>query len=583
MERRTFQIEVGSIRSAEERTVEATLSTEHPVKRWDGEEVLSHNPQAVDLSRAPLPLIQSHNARQLPVGVVEGLKIIGGKLKGILRLSATQDGIWTDIKDGILRNLSVGYFVKDRKRTAKGYLVTKWQPYECSLVAAGADPAAGIGRSIHIHTRKEKGTMDINDILKAKKRAVDELHELAMTENLDEAADQRFDDLKSEIRAYDTRLEAFEMVQAGKDDLKKRSGTFKPDLDKNQDRGILNFEGGPVSDRSYAGMFNQGREIQMDEAEIVRFRDTMVEGVGSDGGLAVPEPVAAKWLDESLPNEIIRPRAQVWPMTSATRQAIGWDTKDLSGGDFFGGFAMEFLGEEGEGTKQKGKLHSILMHAKKGAIFVDISNELREDGTGFEAQLEKAMKTSLSLGMDYHFIQGNGVGQPLGILEDPAYIAVSKEDGQAADTLNFSNVSKMFARMYPAGRSKAVWLANETVIPQLLSGLTITVGTGGEVVSALKESNGTFTILGRPVVFTPNLPILGDAGDIVFADLSQYAIGMRRDMRIEKSNIPGWTKDLMSYRVLVRFDGMGTWNTYLTPRNGDTLSWVVGLEERAAA
>ena len=55
MEKRNFQIEVGSIRSKENRTVEATLSSTFPVKRYDGEEVLSHEPGAVDLSREPLP------------------------------------------------------------------------------------------------------------------------------------------------------------------------------------------------------------------------------------------------------------------------------------------------------------------------------------------------------------------------------------------------------------------------------------------------------------------------------------------------------------------------------------------------
>jgi len=67
----------------------------------------------------------------------------------------------------------------------------------------------------------------------------------------------------------------------------------------------------------------------------------------------------------------------------------------------------------------------------------------------------------------------------------------------------------------------------------------------------------------------------------MFVDLSQYAIGIRRGLQLEKSNIPGWTKDLMSYRALLRFDGMGTWNAPITPRNGQTLSWCVGLGERA--
>ncbi|WP_319524662.1 phage major capsid protein [uncultured Desulfosarcina sp.] len=578
MKKRTFQIEVGTVRDAEQRTIEATLSTTHPVKRFDGVEVLSHEPGAVDLSRAPLPLISGHDARSLPVGIVEGLQVIGGKLKGLLRISKSQDQIWTDIRDGILRNLSVGYFVKSRTRTAQGgYLVTKWQPYECSLVAAGADPAAGIGRSIFTHIRKEKGTMDLNDILKAKKRAVDELTELAMTEDLDEAATERFETLKGEIRGFDTRIEALELAQAGKDDLKKRGNTFQPDLDKH-DRGTPSFEGGPAVDRSYRGMFGEPR--QTDDAEQEAFVRAMTEGIGTAGGFSVPEEQTARWLDESLADEIIRPRATVWPMTSSTRTVPGWDAKDQSGGELFGGFAMEFLAEEGEGTKQTGKLRSITMKAHKGAIFCDISNELREDGQGFESQLEMAMKKSISLGLDYHFMRGTGAGMPQGLLNSPALVTVSQESGQSADTVLFTNVSKMFARMYPAGRSKAVWLANETLIPQLMS-IYIPVGDAGQVVPVFKESNGTFTMLGRPVHFTSNLPALGDAGDLVFVDLSQYAIGLRKDMRVEKSNVPGWTQDLMSYRVIVRVDGMGTWNTYLTPRNGDTLSWCVTLEERA--
>ena len=48
------------------------------------------------------------------------------------------------------------------------------------------------------------------------------------------------------------------------------------------------------------------------------------------------------------------------------------------------------------------------------------------------------------------------------------------------------------------------------------------------------------------------------------------------DVTLEKSNIPGWTNDLMSYRALVRFDGQGTWNEAITPRNGDSLVVVRG-------
>ena len=144
----------------------------------------------------------------------------------------------------------------------------------------------------------------------------------------------------------------------------------------------------------------------------------------------------------------------------------------------------------------------------------------------------------------------------------------------------WENLTKMYARMYPEGRRNAVWIANSTCLPQLLI-LNIAVGTGGSHVNVFNDNNGQFTILGRPVLFSPHVPTLGDANDIMFVDLSQYAIGIRKDVRLERSNIPNWTSDLMSYRVIVRADGMPMWASAHTPKVGDSLSWLVGLAERA--
>jgi|GEM_PF-1103221 len=572
MEKRNFEIDIGNIR-AESRTVQASLSSEFPVMRYDGEEILRHTPEAVDLSRAPLPLLRAHDNSSLPVGVVEQLSVSDGKLKGTIRLSSNQDALWTDIQDGILRNLSIGYQIIEKERTKKGFIATRWMPYECSLVASPADNTVGIGRKFNQTSgnagKGESKKMDKNDILKAKKAAAEEMAELAKSgEN-----NERMEALKGEIRSFDSRLEAIEMAEAGKKD--KRD--FKPEL-KKEDRSLIQFNGGPSTNRTYTGMFNEGRSIEINEDAIRAFRASMIEGIPLAGGLAVPEPLAAAWLDDSIESEIIRPRATVWAMESSSRKVMGWDSADQSTGALFGGFGMEFLGEEGQGNKQVGKLRAIQLQAKKGAIFVDISNELREDGQGFEAQLDRAMRTSIGYGMDNHFINGTGSGQPLGIRNDPAKVTVAKETSQTADTINYANLSKMYARMYPAGRSKAVWLANSETLTQLLG---LTIGSNSAYVPVLTENNGKFYIFGREVLFNSHSPVLGDEDDIMFVDLSQYAIGIRRGLTLEKSNIPGWTQDLMSYRALIRFDGQGTWNAPITPKNNaDSMSWCVGLAER---
>lgn len=137
-------------RDGESRTVEASLSSEAPVYRPGlGDEKLMHTVAAVDLSRAPLPLLTSHNRSETPVGVVENLRLAAGKLRGTLRFgeSARAKELLADVKAGVLRSLSIGYEILEGRSVGDEYHVTKWRPYEASLVAVPADPSVGIGRS----------------------------------------------------------------------------------------------------------------------------------------------------------------------------------------------------------------------------------------------------------------------------------------------------------------------------------------------------------------------------------------------------------------------------------------------------
>ncbi len=56
-------------------------------------------------------------------------------------------------------------------------------------------------------------------------------------------------------------------------------------------------------------LYELAKLSEEDQEEIKAFRASMVEGTPSSGGFSVPEPLAAKWLDDSLQGEVIRPRA----------------------------------------------------------------------------------------------------------------------------------------------------------------------------------------------------------------------------------------------------------------------------------
>jgi HK97 family phage major capsid protein len=302
--------------------------------------------------------------------------------------------------------------------------------------------------------------------------------------------------------------------------------------------------------------------------------------VGSEGGFLVPTEYSSEVLDGSFNDEIVRPRADLYRMSSNERVIAGFDSSDRTAGKSVGGFVGYWLGENATGTRQAAKFRELHLHAHKLAIYHQASMELFEDAPDYGRRLEQGLAAATTDHLDDAYLNGTGAGKPLGILKDSALIAVTKEVGQAADSIVYPNLVNMFARMYNAGRKRAVWVANSNLIPQLLQ-LTVAVGTGGSVVPVLTESNGEFRILTRPVFFTDLVPTLGDQGDILFVDLSQYAIGMRKELVLEATNAAGWTEGAIDWRAIVRTDGRGKWKSALTPRNGTSQSWAVTLAARA--
>jgi HK97 family phage major capsid protein/HK97 family phage prohead protease len=142
---------------AQDNRVPVVVSSTEPVDRGGVAEILSHDPKHVDLSRAPLPLLVSHEWDMLPIGVVEDLRLDGGKLRGMARFSDNEKAqtIFADIKAGILRSVSVGYRVTEQLSRSATEMLCAWQPFEVSCVSVPADRQAGFFRSERITVENE--------------------------------------------------------------------------------------------------------------------------------------------------------------------------------------------------------------------------------------------------------------------------------------------------------------------------------------------------------------------------------------------------------------------------------------------
>ena len=152
----------------EDRVMEFSFSSEYPVERAFGMEVLSHEDGAADLGRLNdgAPLLFNHDMDR-PIGVVERAYLDKDKKKGYSRVRFSRNSfaqeILTDVKDGVMRNISVGYRIKEMEERNNEFVATNWEPYEVSIVSVPADPKIGVGRSLLPTTTIEKEEAPVAD------------------------------------------------------------------------------------------------------------------------------------------------------------------------------------------------------------------------------------------------------------------------------------------------------------------------------------------------------------------------------------------------------------------------------------
>ncbi len=350
--------------------------------------------------------------------------------------------------------------------------------------------------------------------------------------------------------------------------------------------GIATTSREPVSER-YRSLFGEPRSCGFDgfgdflralgsglaDPRLAEAR-AMAEGLGSSGGFAVPDQFVAGIMAPALETAVVMPRARIIPMSSDTVKAAAWaDTSHAS--NLFGGFTGAWLAEGATASRETPALRLLDLNAHKLGLFCSASSELAADAPGFERDLAGAMSKAVSFYADNAFIRGTGAGQPLGVLNDPALISITSVGGAGA--VAGDDLVAMLARLHPACFRNAVWVVSSEALGVIWS---IKDGTGNYLFRA-DETPAGGRLLGLPVAVSEHCSQVGTVGDVILADFSQYVVGLRREVVLERTNAASWTTDEIDYRALLRVDGMGSWQSALTPKNsGDTLSWCVAIATR---
>jgi len=281
-----------------------------------------------------------------------------------------------------------------------------------------------------------------------------------------------------------------------------------------------------VKNASVSGMRNVDKRL--DSLSTKAAGTGVNEGDSEYGGYLIPEEFRNQLLEIAIKKSNILSMALTIPMMTNAIHIPYVSGTDRSGGLVHGGIEFSWLDEEGAKSETRPKFGKIQLRLKKMAGLVYASDEILEDSPiSLEPLLSRMFSDALAWQLDNVFINGSGAGKPLGVLNAPCLISVAKEAGQLADTIIFENVLKMYARMWD--KTNAVFMANDDTFQQLAQ-MSLSVGTAGAPVwlPAGGASGKPYdTLFGKPLIFTEHCQKIGDAGDILFADWSQYLVGQK--------------------------------------------------------
>jgi HK97 family phage major capsid protein len=296
----------------------------------------------------------------------------------------------------------------------------------------------------------------------------------------------------------------------------------------------------------------------------------------------VPEVFNATLIEEGLESAIVRSNGPfVVPMTGDTlRYPRVNETNRTS--TVKGGIVGYWQGEGGTYQESEPVFGDIQLTAKKLIGFTKVSDELLADSAvSLEPFLRRSFAEAWAWFEDIAFLRGTGSGQPLGILNAPALIGVTRQDHD--DTI-FEDILNVWSRVTPSSRSRAIWLMNHENLPKMLrmhAGNTVTNAYGAQLVwqqniyDPIKNQ-----IFGRPVIFTEKMSAQGVVGDVGCFDLGQYIIGDRQGLTIDMSNQVYWGTGYIAFKFTERVDGQPMVASAVTPYKGSaTLSPFVTLAE----
>nr|BAR29267.1 phage major capsid protein [uncultured Mediterranean phage uvMED]BAR29310.1 phage major capsid protein [uncultured Mediterranean phage uvMED]BAR29329.1 phage major capsid protein [uncultured Mediterranean phage uvMED]BAR29359.1 phage major capsid protein [uncultured Mediterranean phage uvMED]BAR29400.1 phage major capsid protein [uncultured Mediterranean phage uvMED] len=463
MKFRTIDLSKARSIDEEKRTVRIGVSSETPVERSFGMEVLGHSEDEINMEfmqSKTAPLLLDHDMKK-QIGVVEEFKLdqAAKRTTAVVRFgkSALAEEVFRDVVDGIRMNISVGYRVDKLERQNKDdetYYRASWTPMEISSVSIPADASrlVGVGRSKDKQTlnttkvkimENEKQEINLDEV---RSKSVDEARkefqknskeiiDLGVRHNKRDLANQAIKDGVSveEFRgelleniSNDVSLETPTDIGLTEKETKRFSimrainAMANPTDRKAQEAAKFEFECSEAAQRAY-GKTAQG--VMLPD-EVLRNWNQRDLSAGSDGDLIGQDYRAGDFID------VLRNNSAVMPMATMLNGLSG----DVKIPRKTAASTAAFISSEGGAAgESEFTVGSVSMSPKTLGAFTDVTRQLMiQSSIDVENLIRNDLAQSMAIAIDDAALEGSGSsGNPTGITNTSGINSVSLSSAAA--------------------------------------------------------------------------------------------------------------------------------------------------------
>lgn len=294
----------------------------------------------------------------------------------------------------------------------------------------------------------------------------------------------------------------------------------------------------------------------------------LVESIGASGGFLVPTEMPNQFLQwtDTGDNMLVESRATVIPMMRRAIQIPALNQGGTTAGQphWWGGVLAKWTEETGTKQETEPTFRQIELVAHKLVCYTEASDELLEDSAvSLEALLNSMFSGVTKWERQNAFINGSGAGQPLGIINAPATIALNPA---AANALSVNDLARMLESFQG---TNPVWFFSRRWMAELLQ-LNGPASHPSYVFMPSARDGFPATLLGYPLFFVEQMPGPGSKGSVGLFDWSKYLIGNRKAITIDTTKIFKFQNDITSWRCVSRVDGQPWLNLPFTWSDGTT-------------